>query len=301
MFTLASLCLSTSAVAQGHSLRVFACEPEWAALTRALAPQAQVSSATHARQDPHHIEARPALIASLRRAHLAVCTGASLEAGWLPMLQQRAGNGAVRDGQPGMFYAAQHVTLTDQREQVGWGEGDVHPEGNPHFHLDPDRMAQVARALSARLAHIDPAQAAAYEARHTAWQAEWAARTARLRQRAAPLAGQGVVAQHSTFAYLWGWLGMRQVADMEPKPGVPPTPSHLQAVLRQTRAAPPIAVVHALYQEPQPARWLVQQLGNEHTALLALPSTVDDTGPAATLTGWLDTLVDSLLRASPRP
>src|SRR5690554_6716412 len=92
-----------------QALTVFACEPEWAALARELAPRATIVAATHAQQDPHQIEARPALIAALRRADIAVCTGASLEVGWLPMLQQRAGNREVAPGTPGMFFAADAV------------------------------------------------------------------------------------------------------------------------------------------------------------------------------------------------
>jgi zinc/manganese transport system substrate-binding protein len=287
------------AAAQGQNLRVFTCEPEWAALVRALAPQAQVSSATSALQDPHYIEARPALIAALRRANLAVCTGASLEAGWLPMLQERAGNPAVRDGKPGMLYAAQQVELIDKRDKVGFNEGDVHPEGNPHMHLDPERLARVARALTARLAQIDPDQAAAYAARGDAWQAEWQQKIAQWRQKAAPLKGQRVVAQHTTLAYLWLWLGMQQVADLEPKPGTPPTPAHLQQVLEQVRQTPPLAVAHTLYQDAQPSQWLVRQIGDGRTAELALPSTVTSDGPSADLSGWMDALIDSLLKTLP--
>lgn len=280
-------------------LQVFACEPEWAALVTALAPQAKVTTATHAQQDPHHIEARPALIAAVRRAQLAVCTGASLEVGWLPMLQQRAGNAAVRDGQPGMFYAAQHVELIDRRASVGFGEGDVHPEGNPHFQTDPLRMARVAQALSKRLSQIDPSQAAAYQARHDAWQADWKRKTVAWQQRAAALKGQQVVGQHNTFAYLWQWLGMHQVADLEPKPGTPPTPSHLQSVLAQVKQAAPAAIVHSLYQDPKPAQWLGRQLGETHVPVLALPSTVVDDGPAANLAGWMDSLLNALMPAQP--
>ena len=293
-----ALAAALPAAARAEALQVFACEPEWAALVKALAPGAQVTAATHARQDPHYIEARPALIIALRRARLAVCTGASLEAGWLPMLQQRAGNAAVRDGQPGMFYAARQVELIDQRDRIGFNEGDVHPEGNPHLHLDPDRLAQVARALSQRLAQVDPAGAAGYQERHTAWQAEWARRGADWRQGAAPLKGQRVVAQHSTFAYLWRWLGVRQVADLEPKPGVPPTPAHLQAVLAQVLAQPPIATVHALYQDGRPSAWLAQQLCEGRAPALALPSTVTDDGPASTLEGLFEQDIAALLKAA---
>ncbi|MFN5701189.1 MAG: metal ABC transporter solute-binding protein, Zn/Mn family, partial [Betaproteobacteria bacterium] len=118
--------------------QVFTCEPEWAALVLELMPQAQVFWATTALQDPHHIEARPALIAQLRKADLAVCTGAGIEEGWLPALQQRAANPKVQDGALGMFYAAQTVSLIDPRAAtLNPFAGDIHPGGNPHLHADP--------------------------------------------------------------------------------------------------------------------------------------------------------------------
>lgn len=291
--SLAALLLCATAGAS-QALTVFACEPEWAALVRQLAPGAQVTSATHARQDPHHIEARPSLIAALRRADLAVCTGASLEAGWLPMLQQRAGNARVQDGAAGMFYAADHVTLIDPRPPGTPFDGDVHSEGNPHLHLDPDRLLAIAQALSLRLQQIEPARAAEHALRWQAFQADWRARMAAWRERAAPLRGTQVAAQHSTYAYLWHWLGMAQVADLEPQPGMPPTPGHLQRVLQATRAAPPRAVVVSLYQDVRPAQWLAQQLGGS-TRLLHLPSTVTEDAQAADLAALFDGLIAQLL------
>lgn len=290
----ATTTLLCAAAGASQALTVFACEPEWAALVRQLAPQAQVHSATHARQDPHHIEARPSLIAALRRADLAVCTGAGLEAGWLPMLQQRAGNARVQHDAPGMFYAADHVTLIDPRAPGTPWDGDVHAEGNPHVHLDPERLLSVAEHLAQRLQQLDPAQREAY-ARH--WQAfalDWRARTAQWRQRAAPLRGQQVAAQHTSYAYLWRWLGITQVADLEPKPGMPPTPGHLQRVLDATRATPPRAVVVSLYQDARPAQWLAQQLG-PGVPVLQLPSTVTQDAAAPDLAGLFDGLITALL------
>lgn len=279
-----------------QALTVFACEPEWAALVRELAPQAQVRSATHWRQDPHHIEARPSLIAALRQADLAVCSGASLEAGWLPMLQQRSGNPRVQDGAPGLLLAAQHVTLIDPRAGGSPFAGDVHAEGNPHLHLDPRRLLDVARVLSERLQAADPGQREALRARWTAWEADWRRRIGQWEQRAAPLRGTRVAAQHTTYAYLWRWLGIEQVADLEPKPGVPPTPGHLQQLLEQTRATPPAAVVVTSYQDPRGAQWLAQQLGGG-VPVLQLPATVTDEGPARTLPALYDHLIDRLLAA----
>ena len=289
---LAAFCLAGSA----QALTVFTCEPEWAALVRELAPAAEVRSATHARQNPHDIEARPSLIAALRRADLAVCTGAGLEAGWLPMLQQRAGNAKVQDGAPGMLYASRQVALIDPRTATGSPfEGDVHAEGNPHLHLDPHRVLAVARALGERLQQLDPAQREGYRARLAAFEAQWQQRIAGWERKAAPLRGLRVAAQHSTFAYLWRWLAIEQVADLEPKPGFPPTPAHLQRLLSETRASPPAAVIVSSYQDPRSAQWLAQQLGG--VAVLQVPSTVTEEAPADSLHGLFDHLVDRLLAA----
>lgn len=196
---LIALALAACLPLPAQALNIFACEPEWAGLAQALAPEAQVTSATHAYQDPHYIEARPSLIARLRRADLAVCSGAALEAGWLPALQQRAANPAVQPGQPGMLFMADMVTTIDQLEQVPFGAGDVHPEGNPHLQLDPERMRQAGAALSQRLAQIDPEQAGAYRAGYLRWSLGWQARLDDWQARVQPLRGQKIVVQHSTF------------------------------------------------------------------------------------------------------
>lgn len=276
---------------------VFACEPEWAALTRVLMPQARLHVATHAGQDPHHIEARPALIAQLRSADLAVCTGAALESGWLPVLQQRAGNARVRD----VFYAADHVELIDPQPGVigtPWA-GDVHAQGNPHLHTDPHKLLEVAQALAGRLQEVRPAQREAIAERLRNFERQWRASITHWERQAAPLRGRAVAAQHTTFGYLWRWLGLRQVADLEPRPGMAPTPAHLQRLLEGLRREPPLAVVVADYHDPRAARWLSGQLGSS-TALLTLPATVAEDADGAALVRWMDGLVAALLRAAAR-
>lgn len=284
-----------------RALEVFACEPEWAALARVLAPEANVVSATHARQDPHHVEARPALIALLRRADLAVCTGAGLEAGWLPMLQQRAANPRVQDGEPGMVHAAAQVRRIEVKPAgAGPFAGDVHGEGNPHVHLDPRRVLEVARVLAARLTQLEPARADAVRARLAAFEAAWTARIDAWRAAAAPLRGRTVAAQHGSFAYLWDWLGITQAVDLEPLPGMPPTPRHLQRVLEQLRGAPDtLAIVAAEHQDPRSARWVGAQLGGT-VPVLVLPATVADPAAPDALGAWFDALLRALLQAAER-
>ena len=296
---LAGLVTATLA-APAAAFTVFACEPEWAALTRVLLPAARLHVATHAAQDPHHIEARPALIAQLRSADLAVCTGASLEAGWLPALQERAGNARAR----AVFFAAAQVELLDPRPgAIGtpWA-GDVHVQGNPHLHLDPRRLLEVARALAERLGNELPAERTPIEQRHAAFETRWRQHVAEWERRAAPLRGQPVAAQHTGFGYLWQWLRMKQVADLEPKPGMAPTPGHLQRLLEGLRAAPPLAVVIGSYQDPRPGRWLTAQLqgSGAKVPLLVLPATVPAEAAEAELVQWTDGLVRELLQAAAR-
>ncbi len=242
---------------------VFACEPEWAALVKVLWPSVQVHVATHAQQDPHHIEARPALIAQMRAADLAVCSGAGLEDGWLPLLQQKSGNPKVQTRQPGMFYAAQGQARIGKVASTGSPfEGDVHPEGNPHLHANPQRLLQVARALNQRLAQIWPEHAGAFAERMRGFEQRWQNHLEQWQGRVQALRGQQVAAQHTHFAYWWEWLQIRQMADLEPKPGLSPTPAHLQQVARQLRLAQPpvLGLAIASHQDPRAARWMAQQL-----------------------------------------
>ena len=277
---------------------IFACEPEWAALSHELLPEAKIHVATHERQDPHHIEARPALIAQLRSADLAVCTGASLEAGWLPMLQERAGNPAVQPDAQGFFLAASAVPLID----VGEGTlnpfaGDIHAEGNPHVQTDPHRLLAIARRLAERLQQLLPDQAAPIGARVDDFDARWKQRMERWENQAQALRGQRIVTQHGTFAYLWRWLGIDPVADLEPRPGLSPTPGHLQGLLKTLRPEPPVAIVIALYHDPRAGRWLADQLGGK-APLLALPSSPADPLAAGSLDRWYDAMLTPLLKVA---
>jgi zinc/manganese transport system substrate-binding protein len=286
------LAISGAGAAQAFS--VFVCEPEWGALVKALHPSAQVFSATTHLQDPHHIEARPSLIAQLRQADLAVCTGASLEVGWLPMLQARSGNAKVQDGQPGMFYAAKFVKLIGQYEGVITPfSGDVHPEGNPHFHTDPRRLLQVATALRDRLIQLNPSEENSITAQHAQFSQALTDRLSGWEAKAARLKGKSVLTQHATFGYLWDWLSIKSIGDLEPKPGMPPTPKHLERLRAQMSQSAAQAIIIAQHHDKRPAQWLVQQQATGKTPLVILPATVPEVSSTVLLT-WLDGLVVTL-------
>jgi zinc/manganese transport system substrate-binding protein len=281
------------------SLRVLACEPEWAALAQELGgPQVEVAVATHALQDPHHIQAKPSLVARARNAALVLCTGAELESGWLPLLLQHSGNAQVQPGQPGHFMAADHVTLRGIPAQLDRAQGDVHAAGNPHIQTDPRNISQVAIALSARLQQLDPAHAGEYAKRLADFNQRWQQACARWAVQAQPLQGLPVVSQHKAFDYLYAWLGLKEVAVLEPKPGMEPTVLQLQSVLAALKATPARMVIYPAYQDPRSSEWLHQNAG---IPVVKIPFTVGGTPEAKDLFSLFDDTLNRLLAAAAPP
>jgi zinc/manganese transport system substrate-binding protein len=283
-------CLSFPALA----LNVFACEPEWGALAAELAGrEARIYVATTALQDPHRIEARPSLIARARSADLVVCAGAELEAGWLPLVLSQSGNARIQAGQPGYFEAASAAELREKPASLDRAMGDVHAAGNPHLHLDPRNVAQVAAALSRRMAEIDPQRRKDYEARLQDFSARWQQAVHRWESQAVPLKGLPVIVQHRNFSYLVAWLGMREVAALEPKPGLPPGTAHLAEVLERHKRDPAKAVLRAAYDDPRPSEWLAARAA---IRAVVLPYTVGGTAEAKDLFSLYEDTLSRLLR-----
>ncbi len=277
------------------ALHVFACEPEWGALAQELGGNlVDVSVATNALQDPHQIQAKPSLIVRARNADLVACTGAELEIGWLPVLLQQSGNAKVQAGQPGNFAAADYVKKLDVPGQLDRAQGDVHAAGNPHIQTDPRNIALVAAALGARLQQLDPTHAAQYAKAQSDFAQRWQQAIARWSAQAAPLRGEPVVSQHKAFVYLYDWLGLKEVAVLEPKPGVEPTASHLQEVLAALKAAPAKMVLYSAYQDPRPSEWLSK---NASIPAVKIPFTVGGSDAAKDLFGLFDDTVARLLAA----
>ncbi len=293
-FIVALLFLAAPLMAQAE-LRVFACEPEWAALAEALGGDlVEVSSATHALQDPHYIQARPSLISRVRRADLLVCTGAELEIGWLPKLLSKANNPDVQPGKPGFLEASAHVPRLDVPERVDRAQGDMHPQGNPHVQTNPHNIALVAEALGARLERLDPGNAAAYRENTANFLADWQAAIERWETKAAPLKDLRVITHHKSWVYLVDWLGLEEVATLEPVPGIPPTANHLGMLVTEVgdQGQGADLIVRAPYQSDKASKWL-----SERTAIPAvmLPLSVGGSDEANDLFGLFDDILSRLL------
>ncbi|MGO1502568.1 MAG: metal ABC transporter solute-binding protein, Zn/Mn family [Marinobacter sp.] len=286
-----TLVLGLTSLPARADFQVFACEPEWAALVKEFLPDAKIATATSYLQDPHYIEARPSLIAAMRRADIAVCTGASLEAGWLPTLLQRASNPTVQPGRAGLFFAAEHAQLHAPHDHVDRSMGDVHPEGNPHVHLSPDQLPKIATALAKRLGQLRPEASADIFARHIKWRVRWSLHRAEWGRQAKVLQGRSIVIQHATFSYLLSWLGVETTFELEPKPGLPPSAGHLSQLLTNSGLEMADAILIASHQDPKPANWLASRV---QKPVLVLPGTVTDSQGTETLAGLISTIVKTL-------
>jgi zinc/manganese transport system substrate-binding protein len=285
--------LSQTSVA---ALNVFACEPEWASLAKTLGgDRVKVVSATTAHQDPHRIEARPSLIAKLRRADLLVCSGAELEIGWLPMLQRQAGNSKVLPGNAGYFVAAEQIERLGVPDRIDRSQGDIHAAGNPHVHLDPRRLLSIATALGERLISIDPSNAEHYQNNLEAFSQDWQKALKRWELLAKPLNGANLVVHHQDWEYLFDWLNIVKVGSLEPKPGLPATSGHIAKLKKRLQQAPALAIIHTHYQSPKAAKRLSQLTG---IPALELPYTVGGAEDAVDLFSLFEVTLNRLLEVT---
>lgn len=293
VFALASFLFLTAAA---HAeLKVFSCEPEWASLVTELGGEhVTVYTATTALQDPHHIEARPSLIARMRTADLLICTGAGLEEGWLPLVIRQAANEKILPGNPGHFLAAMQVERLNVPQQVDRSMGDVHPEGNPHVHLDPHRIAVIAKTLNETMIALDRENADYFQQRHKYFAARWQSAIAQWEQQAHQLRGKSVVSYHTDWIYLYEWLGMKSAGTLEPKPGIAPSAGYLAELQAALRKQPAAMVVYASYQNDKAARWLSAEM---QMPLVELPYTVGANAQSKDLFGLYADTVQRLLTA----
>lgn len=295
--TTACLCLAgtISAAYASAELRVFACEPEWAALAEEIGKDlVSVTAATTALQDPHHIQARPSLIARLRKADLLLCTGAELEIGWLPILLRKANNGSVMPGTDGYLEATSVVRLLGKPDRLDRAAGDIHAAGNPHIQTDPRNLLPVAQALGQRLSTLDPANSDQYQQNLADFQQAWRRAIRHWQELAKPLKDQPIVVQHESWIYLEQWLGLRQIATLEPKPGLPPRSRDLAELLERLKTRPAKAIIRAAYLDARAADWLSDHAGIPQ---VELPFTVGGNAQARDLEGLYSSTISLLLGA----
>lgn len=255
---LLSLVLVTAGAAEGV-LSVVASTSNMGMLARTVGGDAvKVTVLAPPDRDPHTLQARPSMMLALRGADLLVAVGAELEVGWLPAGLSGASNPKIFPGQNGYFEAAAQIPLIDKSGDADRSRGDVHPMGNPHVFLDPERMAAVAWALAGRLGQLDPSHAAAFAANAEAFAKAAAERVPKWKAQAA--GARGVVLYHKDANYLFALLDVPILGYVEPLPGIPPTAQHLSDLVARLTGTKGV-VVYTDYQPSQGPEFVAGKLG----------------------------------------
>lgn len=243
-------------------LKVVATLPDLAALAKAVGgDKVEVTALALPTQDPHFVDAKPNLALALNRADLLIAIGLGLEIGWLPTLQIGARNARIQTGNTGYLDASQFVRLLEvPAVPVDRSQGDVHPGGNPHYLYDPRQALAVAKGIAARMQQLDPKNSATYQANLATFTTELEKARTGWEQRLTGLRGAPVIAYHRTTAYLADWLGFTPIAFLEPKPGIPPNPSHVAQVLALGKAKKARLVLREDYYPEGTARLVASKI-----------------------------------------
>jgi zinc/manganese transport system substrate-binding protein len=212
----------------------------------------------------------------------------------LPVVLRESGNRGIQSGQSGYFEATSAVTMLDVPKVLDRAHGDVHAGGNPHIQTDPRNILKVAEALAARMIELDPAEAMAYKTGLQEFSARWRTAMVRWEKEAASLKGVPVLVQHDAFPYLNGWLGLKQLGTLEPKPGVEASGAYLSEMLSRLATQPAKMVIRPAYQYDAPSRWIADRA---KIPAVTLPFTVGGTPEATDLVALFDDTLRRLLAA----
>ena len=210
--------------------------------------------------NPHVIIPRPSFIAHIRRADLLIINGAQLEIGWMPPLLRQANNPAVQSGEEGFLDLSLHVTLIDVPTSVSREHGDVHPEGNPHFYLDPENILPIARAIRDKLIRLDSRNASYYNTRYREFSDWWGKKLVEWAQKMAPLNDKRVVEYHKNYDYFLRRYKLQVAGTVEPLPGIPPTSKHIEHLESLLAASPAECILQDVYNPDDASRHLAEKL-----------------------------------------
>ncbi|HSA60069.1 MAG TPA: metal ABC transporter substrate-binding protein [bacterium] len=254
-------------------MKVVGSIPDLAALAREVGGDL-VETQTIARgdQDPHYLEPKPSFALMLNKADLLIEAGLELESGWLPVLITQSRNPKIQPGQNGFLNAAQELNILEiPTGPVDRSMGDVHPEGNPHYWMNPRNGLVIAKKIAQRLGELDPANASKFTGNYADFEKRLSDRIATWEKEAAPFRGKKVITHHKSFSYFVDWTGLKVEGLIEPKPGIPPNPSHLLSLIQliQTEKIP--LIITENYYDPKPSRELAEKTGAK---VLILPTSV---------------------------
>jgi len=287
--------LSLFPVIAQAKLNVVATLPDLGSLAREIGgDNVNVTVLAKPTEDPHFVDARPSFVVALRSADVLIDGGAELELGWLPPLLQNARNAKLDVGKPGRVQASQGVRLMNVPTNVTRAAGDVHALGNPHFGVDPIIAKAIAQHIAQSFSALDPANAATYDANYKKFEAAINARLQQWGTTMLPFKGQHVAAYHDSWPYFGHRFGLEIDIFLEPKPGIPPSPSHLAEVITQMKAQKIKAIIVEPYHDRKIAERVASATGAQVVDFAQYPGALPNTDGYIKL---IDALVSRLAAA----
>src|SRR3954469_1127968 len=282
--------VANAATASGQ-LRVVATTPDLASVAREIGGnRVSVTALAKPTEDPHFVDAKPSFVVTLNRADALVEGGAELELGWLPPLLENSRNSKIAAGAPGRIVASEGIRLLEIPTSFDRSKGDIHSLGNPHFMIDPAAAKVVARNIASHFAQLDPKNAASYNANLARFNSRIDAKLADWQKQLAPYRGAKIVTYHRDFIYFAQRFGLSIVDELEPKPGISPSPAHLAQVIGEMKRSNARIILVQPFQNRKTAETVARQTG---ATVIDAPQ---QPGAASNTTTWFDNM-DNLVRA----
>jgi zinc/manganese transport system substrate-binding protein len=294
LYSITAVVLLLPCAAQAK-LNVVATLPDFGALAREVGgDKIDIVVLAKPTEDSHFVDARPSFVVSLRNADVLIDGGAELELGWLPPLLQNARNPKIEVGKPGRVHASQGIRLMNVPANVTRAAGDVHALGNPHFAADPIIAKAIAQHIAQSFSAVDAANASVYDANYKKFEATINAKLQEWGAAMLPFRGQHVAAYHDSWPYFGHRFGLNIDIFLEPKPGIPPSPSHLTEVIAQMKAQHVKAVIVEPYHDRRVAEKVASATGAKVVLFAQFPGGIPGT---ETYVKLIDTLVSRLAAA----
>lgn len=273
IWVLTALIVSSFSLSAAAKLKVVTTIPDLAALTQAVGQDlVEVSSIARGDQDPHYLEPKPSYALMLNRADLLVEVGLEIESGWLPVLLTQSRNPKIQRGQSGHLAASEGLTILEiPTGPIDRSQGDVHPEGNPHYWMRPQNGLVIAKRISERLSELDPPHAQSFQQNFQNFEARLKQKVAQWEKDLALLRGKKIITHHKSFSYFVDWAGLQVVGLIEPKPGIPPSPGHILSLINLISSEKIPLIITENYYDPKPSRELAERTGAK---VLILPTSV---------------------------
>jgi zinc/manganese transport system substrate-binding protein len=289
---LALIAIATPGAKASAQIRVVATTPDLASIAKEIGgDKVSVVALAKPTEDPHYVDAKPSHIVTLNRADVLIEGGAELELGWLPPLLENSRNSRISAGAPGRVVASDGVKMLEIPTSFDRSKGDVHSLGNPHFMIDPVTVRIIARNIASHFAQVDPKNAATYNGNLTRFNTKLDVKYAEWQKELAPYRGARIVTYHKDFVYLGDRFGLTIVDELEPKPGIAPSPAHLAQVIGKMKATNANVILVQPFQNRKTAETVARQTG---ATVLDVPQQPGAAPNTNTYFDMMDNLVHTL-------